>query len=144
MSTTPFYLERVFDADVKTLWQALTQTQLMKQWYFDIEHFKAEVGFKFQFNGESADCVQYVHLCEVTEVIPQRKLSYSWEYEGYPGISYLTFELEPLGDKTKLKLTHAGLESFPITNPDFAPKNFAAGWEHIINTSLKQYLEGEH
>jgi uncharacterized protein YndB with AHSA1/START domain len=138
---TPFYLERTFATDVKTLWKALTETELMKQWYFDIEHFKAELGFTFTFNGTSDSCEQYVHLCEVTEVIPEKKLSYSWQYQGYPGISHVSFELEAMGSKTKLKLTHTGLESFPTSNPDFAPHKFAEGWEHIIGVSLEAHLK---
>jgi len=44
------------------------------------------------------------------------------------------------GDKTRLKLTHAGIESFPAEK-DFARESFAKGWTHIIGTSLKEYLE---
>ncbi len=58
----------------------------------------------------------------------------------YTGESFVTFELFNEGDKTKLKITHAGLETFP-DNPDFAKHNFEAGWTHIIGTSLTEYLE---
>ena len=30
---------------------------------------------------------QWLHLCKVVEVIPQRKLSYSWKHDGYEGDS---------------------------------------------------------
>jgi hypothetical protein len=33
------------------------------------------------------------------------------------------------------------LETFPADYPDFAKKNFAEGWNWIIGTSLKDYLE---
>lgn len=141
MKTNPFYIERVFDTTCEKLWKAITEKDLMKLWYFDLAEFKAEKGFKFQFIGCSNDNTQYIHLCEVTEVIPNKKLTYSWKYEGYEGISYLTFELIDLGKKTKLTLTHTGLETFPKTNPDFAPKNFEAGWNHIINIALKEYID---
>jgi hypothetical protein len=39
-----------------------------------------------------------------------------------------------------LKLTHAGLETFP-PKPDFAKKNFVAGWTDITGILLKEYLE---
>ncbi len=51
------------------------------------------------------------------------------------------FQLFPEGEKTRLKLTHTGLETFPAINPDFAKENFAQGWEHIIGKSLKEFLE---
>jgi hypothetical protein len=71
----------------------------------------------------------------------KKDLKYSWRYDGYDGISFVTFELFSEGKQTKLKLEHEGLESFPSSNPDFARKNFAEGWNYIITTSLKKYLE---
>jgi hypothetical protein len=32
------------------------------------------------------------------------------------------------------------LETFPA-NPDFAKENFSKGWNQIIGTSLKEFLE---
>ena len=81
------------------------------------------------------------HLCKVTEVVPGKKLAYSWRYDGYPGDSLVTFELFETGEKTRLKLTHAGLETFAHLNPDFAVSNFVEGWTHILGTSLKEFLD---
>ncbi|MFK8843598.1 SRPBCC domain-containing protein, partial [Escherichia coli] len=80
------------------------------------------------------------HLCEVTEVEPGRKLTYSWRYDGYEGISYVTFELFPQGEKTRLVLTHSGLETFPESNPDLARANFEAGWADFIGNYLPGYV----
>ncbi len=134
-------LERVFNAPVETIWKALTDKVEMKKWYFDLEEFKAEVGFKFTFTGGPTPDRQYVHRCEVTEVIPKQKLVYSWGYEGYSGLSYVAFELSPQDNKTHLKLKHSGIETFPQETPDFAIHNFNAGWDGIVNKSLKAYVE---
>ncbi len=139
MQAVPFTIERVFDAAVNVLWKAITDKDEMKQWYFDLKEFKAEPGFRFSFTGGKDDR-QYLHLCEVIDVIPNKKLSYSWKYDGYPGESKVIFELFPVGAKTRLKLTHEGLETFPADNPDFAKENFAQGWNGIIGTSLKEYV----
>ncbi|MEP7255968.1 MAG: SRPBCC domain-containing protein [Ferruginibacter sp.] len=141
MTTDPFIIERIFDAPVEKVWKAITEKDLMKQWYFDLPEFKAEPGFQFQFTGGPSPDKQYLHICEITEVIPEKKLAHSWRYDGYEGISFVTFELFANGDKTKLKLTHAGLETFPMSNPDFAKENFAEGWTAIIGKSLKEFLE---
>jgi uncharacterized protein YndB with AHSA1/START domain len=85
---------------------------------------------------------QYVHLCEVIEADPPRKLSYTWQYQGYPGVSLLSFELFAEGNKTRIVLTHSGIPDFPEDNPDFAIENFEKGWDMIIHINLKQYLEG--
>ena len=139
MECLPFIIERVFNAPVEVLWKAITDKNEMKQWYFDLKEFKAEPGFKFTFTGGKDDR-QYLHLCEVKDVIPNKKLSYTWKYDNYPGESKVTFELFPENDKTRLKLTHEGLETFSANNPDFAKSNFAEGWTGIIGTSLKNYI----
>ena len=90
---------------------------------------------------EASEEKTYTHLCKVLEVIPNKKLSYSWRYKDYEGNSVVTFELFDEGDKTRLKLTHAGLETFPQNNKDFARESFAQGWTYIIGTSLKNFLE---
>lgn len=139
METNPVVLERTFDAPVRKVWNALSDLQQMKAWYFDIESFKPEVGFSFRFTAGS-DTKQYVHLCKVTQVVELQKLAYTWQYEGYEGNSEVIFELFPEGDKTRLVLTHTGLDSFPDL-PDFAKNNFLQGWTEIIGTNLKKYVE---
>ncbi len=140
MNQEPFVIERTFDAPVEKVWKAITDRDEMKNWYFDLEEFKPEIGFEFEFIG-GEDGKEFVHLCKVVEVQPGRKVSYTWAYEGYPGKSTVTFELFPEGEGTRLKLTHAGLETFPADIKDFAKENFEKGWTEIIGTSLKNYLE---
>lgn len=140
MPNTTFEIERIFNAPIQSVWSAITEKEQMKQWYFDLHEFKPEVGFEFSFTGGTEE-KSYLHLCKITEVIPGRKLTHSWQYDGYEGNSFVTFELFEEGAHTRLKLTHAGLESFPQSNPDFARKNFEAGWTDILGTYLKNYLE---
>lgn len=140
MKTEPFVIERTYNAPVSKVWKAITDREDMKQWYFDLAEFKPEVGFKFNFTG-GPDDRQYLHLCEVTEVVKNKKLTYSWRYDGYEGISYVTWELFDENGKTRLKLTHEGLASFPSI-PDFAKENFAQGWTEITGKNLKEFVEG--
>ena len=141
MKAQPFVIEKTFYAPINKVWQAITDKDKMALWYFKLEEFKPEVGFIFEFTGGHEDGIQYLHHCEITEVIPGKKLTHSWKYVGYAGESFVTWELFEEGDKTRLKLTHVGLETFPANNKDFAKSNFAAGWNYIINTSLLQHLE---
>lgn len=138
----PFSIERIYIAPVEKVWKALTDKNEMKQWYFDIAEFKPEPGFEFSFTGEGKNGEKYLHLCKITDAIPNKKLRHSWKYENYEGISYVTWELFPEGNKTRVKLTHEGLESFPAeTYPDFAKQSFIQGWTGITGSSLKNYLE---
>src|ERR687888_1819355 len=134
MKNEPLVIERTYNAPVERVWQAITNKEKMKQWYFDLAEFKPEVGFEFQFEGGKDD-KRYLHLCKITEVVPNKKLTYSWRYDGYEGNSFVTFELFDEGSKTRLKLTHEGLETFPAI-ADFAKENFVEGWTYLIGTSL--------
>ena len=140
-SNEAFVIERTYPVTINRVWKAITNGDEMKLWYFDLPDFKPEVGYEFQFMGGPAEDRQYKHLCKIKEVITGRKLTHSWRYEGYKGNTLVTFELFDEGPKTRLKLTHEGLESFPSDNPDLAKANFAEGWTMIIGTSLKEYLE---
>lgn len=133
-------LERVFDAKKSKVWQALTQKELMKKWYFNLTEFRPEVGFKFEFWGSTENGVKYKHLCEIVDLVFESRLSYTWQYEGYRGVSTVTFELTDEAGKTRLKLTHEGIGNFPAEVPDFAIHNFQTGWNHIIHISLNNFL----
>ena len=133
-------ITRVFDADISLVWRAITEKELMKQWYFELDEFLPVVGFKFEFKGGPEDGIQYNHLCEIMEVEFEKKLTYSWKYEGYEGISYVSFLLSESKGKTILDFSHSGLSSFPASNPDFGVQNFEAGWTHFIINALPQFL----
>lgn len=141
MSERNVIVERVFAADSHMVWRALTEKDLMKLWYFDIAEFRPEVGFKFDFLAGDTNGKQWKHLCEVTEVVPETKLVHTWTYEGYSGVSYVKWELFAEDENTLLKLTHSGIETFPADVPELAMHNFETGWNAIINTSLREYLE---
>jgi uncharacterized protein YndB with AHSA1/START domain len=136
----PLVIERSYNAPVEKVWKAITDKSQMKQWYFDLDDFRPEVGFEFKFDGGSDDKV-YHHICRIVEVAPCKKLKYSWSYEGFEGMSYVTFELFTEGITTKVRLTHEGLETFPQNNRDFARESFTQGWTFILGTSLKKFLE---
>jgi uncharacterized protein YndB with AHSA1/START domain len=140
MKNEPFVIERTYKAPVEKVWKAITDKDQMKEWYFNVPEFKPEVGTEFRFYGGTPE-KQWLHLCKVTEVIPMRRLTYSWRYDGYGGNSFVTFELFEEGEATRLRLTHAGLETFPGDVPELRPENFAEGWTSIIGTSLRDFLE---
>jgi uncharacterized protein YndB with AHSA1/START domain len=140
MTNEPFVIERTLNAPVEKVWKAITDNNEMKQWYFNIAEFKAEPGFEFQFEGGD-EKQTFLHLCKISEVVKGKKLKHSWKYEGQDAETFVTYELFDEGDKTRVKLTHEGLENIATYGPAFAKENFAAGWTHIIGTSLKEFVE---
>jgi uncharacterized protein YndB with AHSA1/START domain len=141
LAKTPVVIERTFDAPVATVWKAITEIDQMRKWYFPmLEAFEPRVGFQTQFNVR-VDEKDYLHIWKITEVIAGKKITYSWKFGGFPGESFLTFELFAEGNRTRLKLTHEGLETFlPDANPLLSRGNFAKGWTHFMGAALAEYL----
>lgn len=141
MNSDPIIIEQTFNVPDSKVWNAITVKDEMKNWYFQLEEFEPVVGFKFQFFAGDEKNKQYLHICEITEVIKNKKITYSWKYDGYPGISFVTFEIMEQNQKSLLKLTHKGVESFASGGLDFAKNNFIKGWTYLIQSSLSDYLE---
>ncbi|MCP9768508.1 SRPBCC domain-containing protein [Lacihabitans sp. LS3-19] len=133
-------IKKIFEAPIEKVWQAISDKDQMKMWYFDLPEFKAEIGCEFSFIGGSEGGIQYIHHCQVTELETNKKMAYTWKYEGYNGMSTVIWELEKIDNQTQLTLTHKNIESFPSNNPDLAKKNFVGGWDSIINSSLSKFL----
>lgn len=139
MKTESIVIERIYNAPIELVWKALTEKEQIRQWSFEVSDFKPEVGFEFTFRG-GKDGIK-IHLSKVVEVITNKKLSYTWRYQGHVGDSLVTFELFPEGEKTKMRLTHEGIETIAINGPEFARENFIQGWTSIIGTLLKEFVE---
>jgi uncharacterized protein YndB with AHSA1/START domain len=140
VSNAPLVKEVLLDAPVDRVWKAITSRDEMKQWYFDIKEFRAEPGFEFQFTADNAG-KKFVHLCKVKEVDINKKFSHTWTYETHPeAVTLVTWELFPEGDKTRLRLTHEGLEKLP-QDADYARENFVKGWNHILGISLTNHVK---
>jgi uncharacterized protein YndB with AHSA1/START domain len=141
MKTQPLIIEHLLNAPANKVWEALTDNDKMKQWYFNLESFEPSVGFEFSFAGQGHKGEKYIHHCRITAAEPEKKLSYTWRYEDYPGDSEVSFELFPEGDKTLVRITHTGLETMPQDSPDFARDSFSKGWNYILGESLKKFVE---
>lgn len=141
LARTPIVMERTYDAPAALVWKAITDYECMKQWYMPaLKSFEPELGFETEFsihhNGKD-----FLHFWKVTELIPGRRIVYSWKYDGYPGDSLVRFELFPEGKQTRLRLTHTGIETFlPEKNPELARGNFNDGWTAIVSL-LEGYLQ---
>jgi len=137
-------MERVYNASPETVWRAITNAEQMKQWYMPLADFLPEPGFETSFDI-TAKGYDWRHIWKVTEVIPNKKISYEWRYGGFPGNSLVTFELTPQGKGTRLTLRHVGIETFEgYKNPGLRPENFENGWTNLLGTQLPNFLEKEH
>lgn len=136
----PVIVEQSFTNSKETVWNAITQLDFMKKWYFDnIPDFKPIVGFETKFNVKSTSR-DFLHCWKITEVIPLKKITYEWTYKGIKGMGIVTFEISQTNKLTKLKLTSLGLETFPDDIPEFTYESCLGGWNYFIKKRLVEFL----
>ena len=137
----PIIIEQTFNQSVDIVWKAITDIKQMRQWYFDnIPSFKPEVGFETRFNVQSQNR-NFPHIWRVTEVIPNKRIKYDWRYDGYPGDSFVLFELFRVNSLTLLRLTHTVKENFPDDIPEFTRESGIQGWTYFIREKLAEFLQ---
>ncbi|KQS92125.1 SRPBCC domain-containing protein [Chryseobacterium sp. Leaf394] len=138
----PIEIQTVIKASATQVWKALTDKTEMKNWYFDIQDFQPVTGTVFDFY-EPGDHKKYHHVGEVLEVIPDKKLSYTWTYPDFSTAkTTVLWEIEEMETgETSVKVTHSDTEKFSELGENFSRKSFAEGWRGILNQSLKPFLE---
>src|SRR5580698_4302813 len=102
-----------FSQPPEQVWEYLTNADLMALWLMKND-FKPVIGAEFQFNINPMPALEFdgIVYCKVLELIPFKKLSYSWK--SGPGNGEITLDtvvvwkLEPKGNGTELFLEHSG------------------------------------
>ena len=139
----PVIVEQIFEVNKERIWKAITELDEMIRWYFDnIPDFKPVVGFRTEFNVISEER-NFLHKWHITEVIPNRKIVYNWQYEDYEGSADVCFEVSDSEGRAKLELKVMVLEDFSEGIPEFTRESCLNGWKYFINNRLKEYLMGD-
>ncbi len=138
-----FTLKRTYKAPIQLVWEAITDKERLKEWYFDFgKEWNLAVGYKFEWSAGPPDGEKWLHRGEIFEVVKNKKLSHTWEYPGYSGSSVLTWELVKLDEyNTEIVLTHFFKIPFDPTVEALRKENFVEGWNQLLNTGLVEYLE---
>lgn len=97
----------------ETVWEYLTKSELMAQWLMKND-FQPLVGHNFQFRTGPIPNLDFdgIFYCKVLEIVPLKKLSYSWA--SGPGKGEITLDsvvvwkLVPKDNGTELFLDHSG------------------------------------
>lgn len=98
---------------VETVWQYLTKPELMEQWLMKND-FQPIVGHDFQFRTGPIPSLNFdgIFHCKVLEIVPFKKLSYSWKSGPGGGKitldSVVTWQLEAKDKGTEVFLEHRG------------------------------------
>lgn len=133
--------EYAFPSPPAKVWRALTEPDLLAGWLMPND-IAPVVGHKFNFRTQPMGDWNGVVDCEVLEVVPEKKLVYTWnggstENEGYGHKleTIVTWTLEPQDvGGTLLKLVHHGFHP-----DDFAFKVMGQGWMKM-GTGIERVL----
>jgi len=125
----------------ETVWQFLTDSEMISQWLMPND-FKAEVGHCFQFHTKARPGFDGTVYCEVLELVPQQRLSYSWKGGPAKGKisldSVVTWTLVPKNNGTELQLNHSGFKSKNFLAYFFMSKGWASKIRKRFETMPQQ------
>lgn len=106
----------VYDTDVADLWDAVTNPERLRRWFAPVSGELAPGG-RFQVEGNASGTI--------TECVPSRKISATWEFGG--GVSWITITLRPKGESAEIELEHVA-----HIDPHwdmFGPGAVGVGWD---------------
>ena len=135
-----------FSHPVETVWEYLTKSELMEQWLMK-NNFQPIVGFDFQFRTGPIPSLNFdgIFHCKVLEIVPFKKLSYSWR--SGPGGGEITLDsvviwkLEATDKGTELFLEHSGFAK--KENLDFY-NGLLQGWVEKLENINKLLNAKQH
>jgi uncharacterized protein YndB with AHSA1/START domain len=137
------HLERLLDAPIDQVWDALTRPERIGRWLWPVVEWPddparirpLELGDAFRLGDENVP--GGVHAIEVLALEPGRMLSFTWG----PDRSAVTLRLTDHGDSTLLVLDQDAIpDVFGAGRLRSAP-DFAAGWHSLVD-GLELLLAG--
>jgi uncharacterized protein YndB with AHSA1/START domain len=125
--------ERRIDHPVDRVWQALTDPEVMRQWWAAADELELREGAPFQIRWLNSDDEGNVAIARgtVSEVDPPKVLELDSDIHGV-----MRWELQPDGDATRLTFTST------LSLPDDYRSKVLAGW-HFHLDALDEALAGQ-
>jgi uncharacterized protein YndB with AHSA1/START domain len=133
-TTRTLVIEREMPHPAEKIWRALTQSRLIEEWLMKND-FQPVVGHPFNFRANPVPNWNGIIDCEVLEVEPISRLSYSWGSMGLKSV--VAWTLTPTEGGTHLRMEHSGFRS----EEDAAYKGATYGWNKFIG-SLERVVAG--
>ena len=132
-----------FEHKPEVVWKYLTDPELLAQWLMEND-FKPEIGHQFMFHTKPKIKIGFDGkiYCEVLELVPLKKLSYSWKGGPHKDKisldSVVVWTLNEKENGTELLLEHKGFKgmknylSFVIMNK---------GWQKILKRLSTKHIK---
>jgi len=138
-----------FQHSPEVVWEYLTKAELIAQWLMKND-FEPIIGYDFQFKSRPLPDLNFdgIIYCKVLEVVPFKKLSYSWKLG--PGGGKITIDslvewtLNPKENGTRLLLEHSGFKETEDTSINTLYTMMDAGWLKNINKIAELINAAKH
>lgn len=135
----PIKKEVTVNASVEKVWDFITDSEKLAKWLMPND-FELELNKKFTLTCEGHDCGIDIIRCEVKEIVPYKKLAYSWETDQIASETLVTINIQKQGDKTKVTLVHSGWDKLG-PGAKVIRDEYEGGWEGFILDKLKAATE---
>ncbi|HET6512353.1 MAG TPA: SRPBCC domain-containing protein [Candidatus Kapabacteria bacterium] len=133
--------EWFFPEGKDVVWECLTDSTLISQWLM-ANDFQPKVGHKFEFRANPQPGWSGIVYCEVLELVPEQRLSYSWKSGPIPEKidmhTVVTWTLESKNNGTLLRMTHEG---FAGVKGYLVRMMMGNGWRSHIADALRKTIE---
>lgn len=129
--------EWIYDQSPNEVWEYLAQAELIALWLMPND-FKPILGYEFQFTTKPIPSLELdgIFHCQVLEIVPHQKLTYSWKGGSGNGVftldTVVEWTLEKYGNGTKLLLKQTGFRE--VNLPIFTA--MTNGW----NTNIQKMI----
>ena len=122
----PIVFERVIDATVDEAFALFTEPERLRRWQAVSASVDLQVGGDYRLTVVPGS----IAYGTFTEIEPGKRLVYTWGWKGDdmppPEASSIAVEFEPVGDQTKVTMTHSGLD-------EEGAENHSVGWTHFFD-----------
>jgi uncharacterized protein YndB with AHSA1/START domain len=124
--------EIVIEASAAKVWQHITDPQKIAGWLMPND-FEPNVGKRFFLECDHSGKI----WCVVKEMVPNRKLVYSFQINNPNVDTLVTITLAQEGKATRLTLVHTGWDSLPPAEQNVAD-NYDNGWTPLLEKLKEQ------
>ena len=118
------------------VWSALTRSEAIARWLMEND-FEPRVGHRFQLRAKPQPGWDGIVNCEVLELDPPRRMSWSWK-SNVPVDTVLTITLTPEADGTRLHLAHTGFQGVKGIMVSYI---LGSGWKGIVSKGIPAAIQ---
>jgi len=99
--------EELLPHPAEAVWAQLTDPAAISEWLMATSDFRPEPGVRFRLRTQHLAPGGWIEA-KVLEVDPPRRMVWAWVSDPSMPPTTVTFELEPVAEGTRLRLTHEG------------------------------------